>query len=115
VDNDDLERLAADLKSDRVERKPSLAQAKEIRQAICAFATDPPDHGQPGVIFIGLESAGRCARLTVDEKLLHNPLARGGTIGEWEGTPANGTEDRSLPHRPWRWRSCPAFAPCQRY
>jgi ATP-dependent DNA helicase RecG len=70
VDAEELERLAADLESDRVERKPSLAQGKQIRQAICAFANDLPNHGLPGVVFVGLEADGRCSALQIDDKML---------------------------------------------
>ena len=50
--DEQLEALLTDLESDVVERKESLGgDAKEtIRQAICAFAYDLPDHRKPGVI-----------------------------------------------------------------
>lgn len=70
MDEEELERLAGDLESDRVERKPSLAQSKEIRQAICAFANDLPKHGRPGVLLIGLNDDASFAGLAVDDPLL---------------------------------------------
>ncbi len=50
----ELESLLGDLESDRVERKESVSDNNKIRQAICAFANDLPDHQQPGVVFIGV-------------------------------------------------------------
>ena len=53
--DDELAAMMADMESDLVERKESLrgdAPAK-IRQAVCAFANDLPDHGRPGVVFVG--------------------------------------------------------------
>lgn len=63
----ELFRLA---ESDRVERKEGLVQADRIRQALCAFANDLPDHRKPGVLFIGQRDDGTCAGLQVDDRLL---------------------------------------------
>jgi ATP-dependent DNA helicase RecG len=54
--DDELERLAFDLESDRVERKESLAGGSRDRvaQAVCAFANDLPGHRAPGLVVIGL-------------------------------------------------------------
>ncbi len=65
-----LEELLADLESDRVERKESLADPGRIRQAICAFANDMPNHQKPGVVFIGARDDGGCAGLAVTDELL---------------------------------------------
>lgn len=70
MDNSALEPLLSDLESDRVERKPSLAQKDEIRQAICAFANDLPDHRRPGVVFVGVHNDGTCANLRITDELL---------------------------------------------
>jgi ATP-dependent DNA helicase RecG len=51
----ELTELLRDLESDRVERKSSLSKPDEIRQAICAFANDLPDHRLPGVLFAGVQ------------------------------------------------------------
>ena len=40
----ELLELLDDLESDRVERKESISDAGKIRQAICAFANNMPDH-----------------------------------------------------------------------
>lgn len=70
---EELLALFNDLESDRVERKESWNSSKEkIREAICAFANDLPDHGLPGVIFIGVKDNGECAGLTITDDLLKN-------------------------------------------
>src|SRR5262245_43809528 len=70
MDDRELEILLQDLESDRVERKASAADGEKIRQAICAFANDLPNHRQPGVLFIGVNDDGSCARLTITDELL---------------------------------------------
>ena len=65
-----LQILFEDLESDRVERKASISDRDKIRQAICAFANDLPNHQQPGVIFIGANDDGTCANLTITDQLL---------------------------------------------
>ena len=70
--DDELAAMMADLESDLVERKESLrgdAPAK-IRQAVCAFANDLPDHGRPGVVFVGARDDGRPAGSDVTDGLL---------------------------------------------
>jgi ATP-dependent DNA helicase RecG len=60
-----------DLESDRVERKAALTDKDKVRQAICAFANDLPDHRQPGVIFIGVDdAAGKPTNLPITDELL---------------------------------------------
>jgi len=66
----ELERLLRDPESDRVERKRSLSDSDDVRQAICAFANDLPDHRQPGVVFLGVNDDGTCAGLAVTDPLL---------------------------------------------
>jgi ATP-dependent DNA helicase RecG len=68
----DLETLLLDLESDRVERKESMGDTSRIRQAICAFANDMPNHNQPGVLFVGVNDAGGCANLQITDRLLLN-------------------------------------------
>ncbi len=71
---DEARRLLADLESERVERKASLSDKDRVCQAVCAYANDLPDSGQPGYVFIGANDDGSVAGLTVDERLL-NELA----------------------------------------
>src|SRR3989440_7392839 len=68
----ELEALLKNTESDVAERKESLAgDAKDaIRQAICAFANDLPDHRKPGVVFVGARDDGSCAGLLIDDRLL---------------------------------------------
>jgi len=66
----DVEGLAADLESDRVERKESASSADEIRRAICAFANDLPGHGAPGYILVGVNDKGRPISLAITDNLL---------------------------------------------
>lgn len=70
MDDSELLVLLNDLESDRVERKASLADRDRIREAICAFANDIPDHGQAGVIFVGVNDDGGCMHLAIDDELL---------------------------------------------
>ena len=59
--DDELLTLIADLESDRGERKRAWKgdAPEKGRQAVCAFANDLPNHGQPGVLFVGVEDDGR--------------------------------------------------------
>ena len=68
----ELEFLLADLESDRVERKESLKgdSPRRIREAVCAFANDLPDHRLPGVVFVGITDAGGDSGLTITDDLL---------------------------------------------
>lgn len=68
--DDELERLLTDIESDRSERKESASDSEKIRQAICAFANDLPDHRQPGVVFVGARDNGSCASLAITDQLL---------------------------------------------
>lgn len=72
MDDFELERLLTDLESDRVERKESLSDGDKIRQAICAFANDLPNHRKPGVVFVGVTDKGGCANLAITDQLLQN-------------------------------------------
>jgi ATP-dependent DNA helicase RecG len=62
--------LLRDIESDRVERKESIADPSRIRQAICAFANDMPNHGAPGVLFVGVKDNGDCAGSKITDELL---------------------------------------------
>jgi ATP-dependent DNA helicase RecG len=66
----ELEALLSDLESDRVERKASLSDPSKIRQAICAFANDMPDHNRPGALLVGANDDGTCANLPITDELL---------------------------------------------
>ena len=68
----ELEAMLADLESDLVERKESLHgdNPRKIRQAVCAFANDLPDHRRPGVVFVGADDAGAPVGMEVTDELL---------------------------------------------
>lgn len=70
MEDQELMLLLADLESDRIERKASTSDGKKIRQAICAFANDLPNHKQPGVLFLGVNDDGTCANLPITDELL---------------------------------------------
>ncbi len=68
----ELEAMMKDLESDRVERKESLqgdARTK-VREAVCAFANDLPDHRRPGVVFVGVRDDGSPSGLPITDELL---------------------------------------------
>lgn len=58
--DNELLALIKDLESDRTERKRAWKgdAPEKSRQAVCAFANDLPNHGEPGVLFIGVEDSG---------------------------------------------------------
>ena len=68
----ELEALLADAESDLVLCKESLRgdAPRTIRQAVCAFANDLPDHRRQGVIFVGVDDSGRPTGLRVTDELL---------------------------------------------
>ncbi len=70
MNDSELEILLNDLESDRVERKASISDRGVIRQAICAFANDLPNHQKSGVLLIGANDNGSCANLPITDQLL---------------------------------------------
>jgi ATP-dependent DNA helicase RecG len=70
--DEQLESLLKDLESDVVERKESLSgkATDSIREAICAFANDLPDHRKPGVVFVGVRDNGSAAGRPITDELL---------------------------------------------
>lgn len=68
----ELTALLDDLESDCVERKQAWAgdASEKTRQAVCAFANDLPNHGQPGIVFIGANDDGSAANIAVTDRLL---------------------------------------------
>ena len=70
LSNQELENILKEEESDRVEFTESTTNLDKIRQAVCAFANDLPDHRKPGLVFIGVKDDGSCAKLTIDDRLL---------------------------------------------
>jgi len=67
-----LEHMLADLESDLTERKESLRgdAPSGVREAICAFTNDLPNHQRAGVVFIGAHNDGSPASLEITDELL---------------------------------------------
>ena len=68
----ELQAMATDPESDLVERKATFdGQAPTtVRQAICAFANDLPNHRRPGVVLVGLNDDGTPSGLEINDALL---------------------------------------------
>ena len=83
--------------SDRVEFKESLSgQAPtRIREAICAFSNDLPDHQKPGLILVGVGDNGTLRDLEITDELLRQ-LADMKTDGNILPPPSMTVEKRTL-------------------
>jgi ATP-dependent DNA helicase RecG len=69
----ELEEMLADLESDLAERKESISgdAPNKVREAVCAFANDLPDHRKPGVVFIGArDRTGDPSGIAITDELL---------------------------------------------
>jgi ATP-dependent DNA helicase RecG len=64
--------MLSDNESDLVERKESFRGDVPtlVREAVCAFANDLPDHRRAGVVFIGATDAGAPTGLPITDELL---------------------------------------------
>ncbi|MFL5383955.1 MAG: ATP-binding protein [Longimicrobiaceae bacterium] len=68
-----MEALLGDVESDLAERKESFGgdAPNTVREAVCAFANDLPDHRLPGVVFIGArDRTGEPTGLAITDELL---------------------------------------------
>ena len=67
-----LEQMLIDTESELVERKESFSgkAPNTVREAVCAFANDLPNHQRPGVVFIGAKDNGWPAGLEISDDLL---------------------------------------------
>lgn len=95
----DLLELIQEGESSRVEFKESLVekQTREaVREAICAFANDLPDHRQPGLIFVGVKDDGSIAGATIADALIQQLKAMK-TDGHIVPPPILEVEKRKLP------------------
>lgn len=68
----ELENMLKDVESDLIERKESLRgdAPTKVRDTVCAFANDLPNHRRGGVIFIGAKDDGTPANLPITDELL---------------------------------------------
>jgi len=95
--DEQLMRLVKGGESDRIEFKEALAgsAAGKIREAICAFANDLPDHRKPGIIFVGVRDDGTATGLSITDQLLRQ-LADMKTDGNILPPPSMTVEKRTL-------------------
>ena len=87
--------------ADRVEFKETLSRsaANEIREAICAFANDLPDHRAPGLVVIGVRDPDRSiVGAEVSDEMLRN-LADMKTDGNILPLPSMQVEKKTLRDR----------------
>ena len=72
LSDESLQILLGDMESDRVERKESLKgdAPKKLRQAVCAFANDLPNHKKVGIAVIGIDDSGTPTGLPITDDLL---------------------------------------------
>ncbi len=93
----ELVRLLGDIESDLVERKETFKGEvpTAVREAVCAFANDLPDHRQPGVVLIGARSDGTPSGNPVTDELLRQ-LADIKTDGNIVPPPSMTVSKRSL-------------------
>ena len=70
--DDDLLKLLDETESDMAERKETWKgdAPEKGRQAVCAFANDLPNHGKPGVLFVGVKDNGIPTNLAITDELL---------------------------------------------
>ena len=68
----ELAAMLADVESDLAERKETFDgdAPNTVRQAICAFANDLPNHRRAGVVFVGVRDDGTPTGLEVNDALL---------------------------------------------
>ena len=97
LSDEELAALLDDIESDRIERKKAWAgdAPDKARQAVCAFANDLPNHGKPGIVFIGANDDGGAANIEVTDKLLQT-LADIKTDGRTVPLPTLTVEKRVL-------------------
>jgi ATP-dependent DNA helicase RecG len=93
----ELLQLMTGSESDRVERKESFkgSAPETVRQAVCAFANDLPNHQLCGVVFIGVRDDGTPTGLNVTDELLR-ALADIKTDGKIVPPPTLTVERRNL-------------------
>lgn len=95
--DDQLLEIIAAGESDRVEFKESLSgnSPTKIREAICAFANDLPNHQEPGLVFIGVNDKGTIVGEPITDEALRQ-LADMKTDGNILPPPSLAVEKRML-------------------
>ena len=98
ITDEELAQKIAGGESDCVEFKASLAPKEnrvKVREAICAFANDLPNHQHAGIVIIGVHDDGSSAALAVTDQLLQQ-LADMKNDGNIVPPPALSVEKRRL-------------------
>lgn len=95
--DEQLMQIIAGGESDRVEFKESLTgeAPRRIREAVCAFANDLPDHCQPGYVLVGVNDRGEAAGAEVTDDMIRR-LADIKTDGNILPPPSMTVEKRTL-------------------
>jgi ATP-dependent DNA helicase RecG len=117
LNDEQLVSLLDNLESDRSERKRAWAgdAPEKVRQAVCAFANDLPNSGEPGTVFIGAKDDGSPAGINVSDELLRT-LADIKTDGKIIPPPTLTVERRMIKGSPMAVMTVwPADAPPVRY
>ena len=68
----ELRKLIDNHEADRIEFTISTTNTDKFSEAVCAFANDLPNHGEPGYLILGVEDSGAIAGLQVTDQLLLN-------------------------------------------
>jgi len=71
VDPVELLQLIKEGESDRIEFKQSMSDGDRIREAICSFANDLPNHKKPGYVLVGIADKGEIVGLADPKRALH--------------------------------------------
>jgi ATP-dependent DNA helicase RecG len=97
LSDEEMLALLSNTESDRSERKESWTGdvPKKAREAVCAFVNDLPNHGLPGVLFIGAKDDGSSSGLEITDRLLQT-LADIKTDGRILPPPTLTVEQREL-------------------
>ena len=98
LSDQELLQLVDDGETDRVEFKETLAgsAARDISEAVCAFANDLPGYGEPGVVFVGVRDGDRAVvGAAVTDEMLRQ-LADLKTAGNILPPPSIAVDKRTL-------------------
>ena len=98
LSDQELLQLVDDGETDRVEFKETLAgsAARDISEAVCAFANDLPGHGEPGVVFVGVRDGDRAIVGTAVTDEMLRQLADLKTAGNILPPPSIAVDKRTL-------------------
>ncbi|MEO5374209.1 MAG: putative DNA binding domain-containing protein [Alphaproteobacteria bacterium] len=72
MDENDLRQVIAQHEADRVEFTISTTNTDKFSEAVCAFANDLPNSGQPGYLIVGVDDKGRSGGVQITDEVLRN-------------------------------------------